>query len=117
MWILIATVSILLVSESASLGFAAAGLRQKYDKFLSERVMTAAIVLLLAISDVYYLPLVKVLDVTVTIRNPDIAHILGPGSPIELVELLRPDLWSLLWIALNGILSFGFYRFALRRRI
>lgn len=114
MWLFVLTLGVMLIAGSALVGFAAAGLRQKYDRFLTDKVLIATVVFLFVVSDLYYLPLVDLLDVTVTIRNPEFASILGPGTPIDLIELLRPSGWDVPWIILNGILSYGFYRFALR---
>jgi len=65
-----------------------------------------------AILETFYLPALRVLDARLEIRNPDFAHLIGPGSPIELAEWMSPALEDPLWWALQSAIALIAFRFA-----
>jgi len=105
MWILIVTLALLIVVESALVGLATAAVFQRFQWVPRASRMLLIFFATFALLDNFYLPALQVLDATLEIRNPEFSQLIGPGSPIDLAEWLSPTLEDPLWWALQSVLA------------
>jgi len=114
MWILVITFVLIVLGESVLVGMAAAALSRRLRWEPGVWLLSAIFLAVFAILETFYLPALRVLDARLEIRNPELARLIGPGSPIELSEWLTPSLEDPLWWALQSAIALVSYRIAMR---
>jgi len=110
MWILVSTFVAFLVIESTLVGLALAAVSRRFHWTPSILLLGLVLTAVFAFLDTFYLPAVVVLNATLEIQNPDFATLIGPGSPIELSELLRVSITDPLWWVAECVLAAVIFR-------